>query len=62
MSPPTYAGGATKNQQPEPKPEPVRYRPTSASPCCAQAVRKNCVCVARWACPVHGDHCYGSHE
>jgi len=33
-----------------------------ASPCCAKAVRVPCVCIASWKCPVHGSHCFGSHE
>jgi hypothetical protein len=64
---PTYLGDATKAQQPakralEQAPAQQSYRPTSAAPCCAQAVRAKCVCIARWVCPVHGDHCFGSHE
>ena len=30
--------------------------------CCPLAERRNCVCVASFECPIHGNMCVGSHD
>lgn len=30
--------------------------------CCPRATKVHCVCIASWSCPVHGSHCFGSHD
>lgn len=30
--------------------------------CCPEATRVACVCAYSYACPTHGDVCYGTHD
>lgn len=37
-------------------------KPFDVNACCSLATRRNCVCVASFSCPIHGDSCVGSHD
>lgn len=37
-------------------------KPVRQWACCSLAKPRNCVCVASFECPLHGDRCVGSHE
>lgn len=63
MSNPFYLGGVLVTQDPKPRP-PSKFLPfkPNGKPCCEKAVRAQCVCIARYVCPVHGDNCWGNHD
>lgn len=37
-------------------------KPVMEYACCSLAERRNCVCVASFECPIHGNSCVGSHD